>query len=173
MAIIRLLIVKVWFRGSLRIKGLSIIDRNVSIFILGSGSISLGSKVLLGNDVELQARNAKIALGSGTAINSYSRVVAFSGVTIGDRCAIAQFVSILDHDHAYGPQGQMDGYTSSSIIIGDDVWIGDKATILKGVTIGNRARIGAGTVVNRDIPAGSLAVGSPCRVLPAATSPDG
>ena len=49
--------------------------------------------------------------------------------------------------------------------IGDDVWIGGNVTILPGVTIGNRAVIGAGAVVTEDIPADSVAVGAPARVI--------
>ena len=49
--------------------------------------------------------------------------------------------------------------------IGDDVWIGGGVSILPGVSIGDRCVIGAGSVVNRDIPADSLAVGNPCRVI--------
>ena len=51
------------------------------------------------------------------------------------------------------------------VTIGNDVWIGGNVTILPGVTIGDRCTIGAGSVVTRDIPAGSLAVGNPCRVI--------
>ncbi|MGU3238948.1 DapH/DapD/GlmU-related protein [Photobacterium damselae] len=49
--------------------------------------------------------------------------------------------------------------------IGNDVWIGGNASILPGVTIGDRVVIGAGSVVNKDIPSDSIAVGNPCRVI--------
>ena len=51
------------------------------------------------------------------------------------------------------------------ITIGDDVWIGGNVTILPGVTIGHRCTIGAGSVVTKDIPADSIAVGNPCHVI--------
>ena len=56
--------------------------------------------------------------------------------------------------------------------IGDNVWIGGSVTILGGVTIGEDAVIGAGSVVTRDIPAGVIAVGNPCRVLREITDAD-
>ena len=58
------------------------------------------------------------------------------------------------------------------ISVGDRVWIGGNAVILPGVTIGRDTVIGAGSVVTRDIPAGVLAVGNPCRVLREITEAD-
>lgn len=51
------------------------------------------------------------------------------------------------------------------ITIGNSVWIGGSVTILPGVTIGDNSTIGAGSVVTRDIPANSIAVGNPCKVI--------
>lgn len=56
--------------------------------------------------------------------------------------------------------------------IGDNVWIGGSVTILGGVTIGEGAVVGAGSVVTRDIPAGVIAVGNPCRSLREITDAD-
>lgn len=162
----RYVFLRLWYARSLQTQGWSIIDRDVSFFLLKGGQASLGHRVFLGRGAEIQARWGKLSIGPGTTINHFSRVVAFESITIGARCAIAQFVSILDHDHAYQGNEGMDGYKTAAITIGDDVWIGDKATILRGVTIGNRARIGSGAVVTRDVPADCLAVGVPARILP-------
>lgn len=62
--------------------------------------------------------------------------------------------------------------TSAPITIGDNVWIGANATICAGVTIGDGSVIGAGSVVTKDIPAGVVAVGNPCRVLRPITEED-
>lgn len=51
------------------------------------------------------------------------------------------------------------------ISVGNNVWIGDNVTVLPGITIGNNVTIGAGSVVTRDIPDNTLAVGNPCRVI--------
>ena len=56
--------------------------------------------------------------------------------------------------------------------MGNDVWIGASVTVLPGVTIGSNTVIGAGSVVNRDIPDGVVAVGNPCRVLRKITEED-
>ena len=54
---------------------------------------------------------------------------------------------------------------AESVIIGDNVWIGGSVTILPGVTIGDNVTIGAGSVVTKDIPSNSIAVGNPCKVI--------
>ena len=51
------------------------------------------------------------------------------------------------------------------VTIGDNVWIGGSVTILPGVTIGDNVTIGAGSVVTKDIPSNSIAVGNPCKVI--------
>ena len=58
------------------------------------------------------------------------------------------------------------------ITVGDNVWFGASVTVLPGVTIGSNTVIGAGSVVNRDIPSGVVAVGNPCRVLRTITEED-
>ena len=77
-------------------------------------------------------------------------------------------VSILDHDHRYTFEGddlQLDGYVTAPITIGNNVWIADKVTILKGVTIGDNVVVGANSLVHKDVPANSVVGGVPFRVL--------
>lgn len=87
-------------------------------------------------------------------------------VHIGDNVFIGPNVSIYTACHPLNPEERNTGVEwAEPITIGDNVWIGGSVTILPGVTIGNNAVIGAGSVVSKDIPAGSLAVGNPCRVI--------
>lgn len=75
--------------------------------------------------------------------------------------------------HALDPQQRMGGVgTSAPITIKDKVWIGANATICAGVTIGEGSVIGAGSVVTRDIPAGVVAAGVPCKVIRPLTEND-
>ncbi len=86
-------------------------------------------------------------------------------VTIGDMTQIGPGVQILTADHPRDPaqRRQMLEF-GRPIAIGANVWIGGGAMILPGVTIGDDAIIGAGSVVTRDVPAGGVAVGNPARV---------
>lgn len=114
----------------------------------------------------------KLEIGARFTLNDYSRVVAFDNISIGRNVTVAQFVSILDHDHRGVVRGEganrevhFDGYSCAPISIGSNVWISDKVTILKGVNIGSNVIIGANSVVTSDIPDFSVAVGSPAKVV--------
>jgi acetyltransferase-like isoleucine patch superfamily enzyme len=87
-------------------------------------------------------------------------------VTIGDRVLFGPFVSIFAATHEVGVQSRRDGVEyARPVSIGDDCWIGGNVTIMAGVTIGKGCTIGAGSVVTRNIPDFSVAIGSPAKVV--------
>lgn len=87
-------------------------------------------------------------------------------VTIGDRVMLGPNVSILSATHETEVQSRRDDIEyAKPITIGSDCWIGGNVVILPGVTIGDGCTIGAGSVVTKDVPAWSVAIGSPARVV--------
>ena len=104
---------------------------------------------------------------SGLTVIKYNCVILdTSPVRIGANAFIAPGVCIACSGHSLDPRQRGAGIgTSKPITIGADVWIGANCTICGGVTIGDGSVIGAGSVVTKDIPAGVVAVGNPCRVL--------
>ena len=152
-----------------------------------------GSKIILGDGVVLAGRNAKNSLEanypctlrtltSGARIEvsddvgiTSSTIAAVHKITIGARTMIGTGTIITDSDHHYiggDPScrryaGIPPGTDADLVSIGDDVFIGARSIILRGVTVGNGATIGAGSVVTRDIPAGAVAAGNPCRQVSA------
>lgn len=96
------------------------------------------------------------------SLNSYSQIRCMHKVHIGRETRISRNVQIWDDD-AHKIIGGSD--KTSEVVIGDHVWIGAGAIILKGVHIGDGAVIAAGAVVTRDVPAGSLAAGVPAKVI--------
>lgn len=101
-----------------------------------------------------------------TVINYNCVILDTSPVSIGANAFIAPGVCIACAGHSIDPvQRSMGVGTSAPITIEDNVWIGANATICGGVTIGEGSVIGAGSVVTKDIPAGVVAAGNPCRVL--------
>lgn len=108
----------------------------------------------------------QISIGEDFVGNFGLTILDEGPVAIGDRVFIGPGVGIYTVIHALLPDQRSEGIMRSRpVTIGNDVWIGGHATILPGVTIGERSVIGAGSVVTRDIPAGVLAAGNPCRVL--------
>ncbi|TPG44230.1 acyltransferase [Roseomonas nepalensis] len=117
-----------------------------------------GAQCLLEGDFWIN-EGARVTLGSGY-INSGANISVSGSLTIGHDVAIAENVTIWDAD-GHAIEGRPTG--PQPVVIGNHVWIGLNATILKGVTIGDGAVIAAGAVVTRDVPAGMLAAGVPAR----------
>ena len=109
----------------------------------------------------------KIYIGADTYINRNTFLDATLSLTIGQQCGIGPGCYLTDHDHgldlALPPLGQP--MVSQPTKIGDRVWIGANVTILKGVTVGDDAVVGAGSVVTKDIPEKAIAVGNPAKVI--------
>lgn len=103
----------------------------------------------------------------GLAVINYNCVILdTSPVNLGENIFIAPGVCIACAGHSIDPTQRAEGIsTSKPIVIERDVWIGANAVICGGVTIGQGSVIGAGSVVNKDIPPMSVAAGPPCRVI--------
>ena len=127
-----------------------------------------GGRIHVGNcaffpGVRLECwRGAHISIGDGSYLNRNTEIVAAGSVTIGRDCKIGRDVIIMDSDQHELPGRSL---VVSAVVVEDRVWIGARAIVLKGVTIGHDSIIGAGAVVTRDIPPSSVAVGQPARVI--------
>lgn len=110
----------------------------------------------------------------GFCLFNYNCVVLdTSPVNIGDMVFIAPNCVLACSGHAIHPDQRSQGIgTSKPITIQDHVWIGANSTILGGVTIGKDSIIGAGSVVNKNIPSGVIACGVPCKVIRKITEED-
>ena len=139
-------------------RGVRILKRNASI--------EVGRKVQLHRQVKLSAWgskfSSKIIIGDNTSIGDRTEIHAGKLVEIGSGCNIAWDVCILDRDyHKLDSQQEQ----IKPIKIEDDVWIGCRALIMKGITIGKGAVIAAGSVVTKDVPPNALVGGNPAKIL--------
>ena len=132
------------------------IRAGASLIVKDNFSIYSGAEIFVN-------KNAELVLGSGY-INNHFNLHCFKRIEIGGDVAIADHVTIRDSDSHLFNGNTVDEMTKP-ISIGDHVWIGTGAIILKGVHIGNGSVIAAGAVVTKNIPAGCLAGGVPARVL--------
>ena len=108
---------------------------------------------------------AKLVLGRDTFINENCRITACTEISIGDGCWIAWDVNIIDSDFHQINENSTIKPKTAPILIEDKVWIGARAIILKGVTIGKGSIIAAGAVVTGDVPSNCLAIGTPAKVI--------
>lgn len=107
-----------------------------------------------------------VTLGDNVYANFNLTLVDDVAITIGSNVMIAPNVVIATAGHPILPELRREAAQFNlPVVIGDNVWIGAGALIMPGITIGDDTVIGAGSVVTRDIPAGVIAVGSPCRVV--------
>jgi acetyltransferase-like isoleucine patch superfamily enzyme len=131
------------------------VDKNANLLVNGTFNFHTGAFISISS-------NATLEIGSGYCNNNVE-ICCFKSIKIGNNVAISKGVIIRDSDnHVIGNNHEG---VSKPIIIGDNVWIGLNALILKGVRIGNGAVIAAGAVVNKDIPDFCLAGGVPARVI--------
>lgn len=113
---------------------------------------------------------AKLEIGCDVGISG-AVICAASRVSIGDRCLLGSSVTIVDTDfHPLLPNNRRyernwSKIATAPVIVGNDVFIGAGAMILKGVTIGNGSVVGAGAVVTRHVPENSIVVGNPAKLI--------
>lgn len=105
-----------------------------------------------------------IKIGKNVFINACCRFQDQGGIEIGDGSLIGHNTTIATLNHDFNPLKRQN-LTPSPVKIGKNVWIGSDCTILPGVTIGDGAIIGAGSVVTKSIPTNAIAVGNPARVI--------
>jgi maltose O-acetyltransferase len=127
------------------------------------GSFGVGAHVRAPLRVDYGTR---LHIGAGTFVNFGLTALDVVDIRIGSHCQLGPNIQLLTPIHPLEPGPRRDGWEAAEpITIGDNVWIGGGASIMPGVTIGEDSVIGAGSVVTRDIPPRSLAVGSPAKVL--------
>lgn len=142
--------------------------------------IQIGAHTLCRGELNIFSPAGNINVGSYCYIGDHTRIWSAVGIAIGNRVLISHCVNIHDHNghpiaaaqrHLQaaeifaGCTTNMTDVGMAPIVIGDDVWIGFNATIMKGVTIGEGAIIGAATVVTKNIPPYAIMVGNPARQI--------
>ncbi|MGG1071840.1 acyltransferase [Priestia megaterium] len=128
--------------------------------LMTKGHVTLGPGVRL-----IAGPNSQVIIGSDTFISANSKIICKESIEIGSHCAISWDVQIMDTDfHSLITEDGLLANTKK-IKIGNNVWIGSRATILKGITIGDNAVIAANSVVTKDVPCDTVVGGNPARVL--------
>jgi lipopolysaccharide O-acetyltransferase len=139
----------------------------------GERRIAVGDFVSIGPRCWLQVlgpgEDVAITIGSGTGIVSDCVLSAASSITIGERVLFARGIYVSDHSHAFDDPDTAirdQGIDRvAPVVIEDGAWLGENVVVCPGVTIGRRAVVGANSVVIRDIPARTVAVGAPARAV--------
>jgi acetyltransferase-like isoleucine patch superfamily enzyme len=140
------------------------------VYIAENVNFGFRQAPMMGNgEILLQARGktSTIRIGRGTAMSNNVSIVAMQSVEIGERCLIGELVTIFDADfHRIHPAERWNGSDPPSPVrIGNNVWLGSRVMVLKGVNIGENCVIAAGAVVTKSVPPNTIAAGVPAIVI--------
>lgn len=131
------------------------------------GRIELGERVRLDGrtvPIELVSMGGPLTVGDGTYINYGASISSHLGVSIGRNCLIGNYALVMDSDY-HDPVDRSRPGPAAPITIEDDVWVGTRAMVLKGVRVGRGAVIAAGAIVTKDVPARTMVAGVPAKHL--------
>ena len=132
-----------------------------------NGRLTIGQNCVLDRRLTLEVIG-DMQIGSGTILGHSCTIGSKESVIIGENCLLAEMVSIRDNDHDFSDPDRPyrdQGHLTSPVVLGDNVWLGARVIVTRGVTIGSGTVVGAGAVVTSDLPSYSVAVGVPAKVI--------
>jgi acetyltransferase-like isoleucine patch superfamily enzyme len=150
-------------------RGLVFLDRGAEIYARrGYGRLILGRWVHLGVDTALRCHEGTLSVGDKCVFGRDVSINCYLDIEVGSSALFADDIYVSDFDHKFTDLTMPikdQGIAKSLVRIEPDVWIGTKVTVARGVVIGQGAVVGANAVVTRDLPAYSVSVGVPARVI--------
>ena len=159
---------RIYINGSVRI------GKFVEIDALSKNGVTLGNNVSIGDYSSIKCTGSLKKLGQGikigdnTGCGEYCFFGSAGGIEIGNDVIMGQNIRFHSENHNFDDISipiRHQGVNSKGIIIGNDCWIGAGSVFLDGVRVGNGCVIGANTLINKDIPAYSVAVGNPVKII--------
>jgi acetyltransferase-like isoleucine patch superfamily enzyme len=152
----------------LQTDGIAFIGPRVTLQIGKRGRIELGRWSWLGHGTKVRCHEGVVSIGAKSVLGQECTISAYQHVSIGRECVIADRVMLIDFDHGMVEVERpirLQGIYKRDVRVGNNVWIGYGACILRGVTIGDNAVIGTSAVVTKDVPANAVVAGIPARVI--------
>ena len=134
----------------------------------GYGRLVLGRWVHVGDGNALRCHEGNLRIGDKCVFGKDNTVNCYLDIEFGEATIVADWVYVCDFDHVYDDIHtpiKDQGIVKSPVRIGPDCWVGVKATVLRGVTVGRGSVLAAHTVVTRDVPPRSVVAGVPGRVV--------
>lgn len=150
----------------------SVLFKNVELN--GHKNIYIGKRTNIHSFTTLSvwSSTGKLLIGDDVSIGSHCHITAINNISIGNGVLLGKNVTITDNSHGNNILAEVDimpmyrpHVSKGEVVIEDNVWIGEKATVLPGVRIGKGAVIGANSVVTKDVPSHTIVVGIPARII--------
>jgi acetyltransferase-like isoleucine patch superfamily enzyme len=159
---------KLRLRGRLRLDGLAFIGPGCALQVGRHATLELGRWCWVGHGCKLRSHEGTVSIGAKTVLGQECTISSFQHVSIGRECVVADRVMLIDFDHGIAEVERpirLQGIYKRDVRVGNNVWIGYGACILRGVTVGDNAVIGTNAVVTKDVPANAVVGGVPARLI--------
>ena len=155
--------------------GMLFLGSGVKLQIGRSARIRFGRWVWIGHGTKIRCHEGEVRIGDKTVLGQECTISAYQHVSIGEQCIVADRVMMIDFDHNVAEVERpirRQGIYKRDVRVGNNVWIGYGAQILRGATVGDNAIVGASAIVTRDVPANAVVAGSPARVIRMREAPE-
>jgi acetyltransferase-like isoleucine patch superfamily enzyme len=133
-----------------------------------SGRIEFGRFAWIGDGTKIRCHEGVVEIGAKTVMGQECTISAYRRVRIGEECVIADRAMFIDFDHGVVEVERpirLQGIYKRDVEVGNNVWVGYGACILRGVSIGDNSVIGTNAVVTKDVPANAVVGGIPARII--------
>jgi acetyltransferase-like isoleucine patch superfamily enzyme len=173
--IVRFCWLKLRWRGRLQTDGLAFVLPGVTFEIGREGRVVLGRWSWIGHGTKVRAHEGEVLIGAKSVLGQECTISCFQHVAIGRECIVADRVMLIDFDHGVVEVDRpirLQGIYKRDVNVGNNVWLGYGACVLRGVTVGDNAVIGTSSVVTKDVPDNAIVGGIPARVIRMRDAPE-
>jgi len=164
----RLAWLKLRWRKRLVLDGIAFVGPGVTLEIGKGAKLHLGRWSWIGHGTKIRAHEGEVHIGAKTVMGQECTISSFQHVSIGRECIVADRVMLIDFDHGVVEVDRPireQGIYKRDVRVGNNVWIGYGACILRGATVGDNAIVGTSTVVTKNVPDNAVVAGVPAQVL--------
>jgi len=156
------------FHPGIKTEGFVFLPRKYDIGKGKNAKFTIGAWVWIGSGCAFRAHEGHLSIGRKTTFGGNNTINCYQRVDIKEECLFADNIYVVDFDHWYLDPNmsiRSQGIRKEDIVMGPNVWVAEKATILRGTTIGEGAVIGAMSLVIRDVPPYAVVGGVPARMI--------
>ena len=144
------------------------LGKDLELHIEPRGEVRFGRFVWIGDGTKIRCHEGVVEIGAKTVMGQECTISAYQRVRIGEECVIADRAMFIDFDHGVVEVERpirLQGIYKRDVEVGNNVWIGYGACILRGVSVGDNSVIGTNAVVTKDVPANAVVGGIPARII--------
>jgi acetyltransferase-like isoleucine patch superfamily enzyme len=165
---LRWLWLKLRWRGRLQTDGICFICPGVKLEIGKRATLHIGRWTWIGHGSKIRVHEGEVRIGAKTVMGQECTISAYQHVSIGRECIVADRVMLIDFDHGVVEVERpirVQGIYKRDVRVGNNVWMGYGACVLRGVTVGDNAIVGTNAVVTKEVPANAVVGGVPAKLI--------